>query len=70
MRERLTTFEGLEAEYTALLGTLETLTDKTRHSVMVPFGPKAFMPGQLVHTNELSETDLNTMATASPVVVR
>lgn len=26
---------------------------KTRHDIMVPLGPKAFMPGQIVHTNEV-----------------
>lgn len=26
---------------------------QTRHSIMVPLGPMAFMPGELVHTNEL-----------------
>lgn len=32
---------------------LETITDKTTHEVMVPFTKKAFMPGHLVHTNEI-----------------
>jgi len=26
---------------------------QTRHDVMVPLGPMAFMPGELVHTNEI-----------------
>ena len=26
---------------------------QTRHEVMVPIGTKAFMPGELVHTNEV-----------------
>ena len=32
---------------------LETITDKITHEVMVPFTKKAFMPGHLVHTNEI-----------------
>lgn len=31
---------------------LETLPDKVRHSIMVPFGSVAFFPGNLLHTNE------------------
>ena len=35
-----------------LQNLLESLPDRTRRSVMVPFGAVAFFPGQLVHTNE------------------
>jgi hypothetical protein len=35
------------------MNKLETITDKTTHEVMVPFTKKAFMPGRLVHTNEI-----------------
>ena len=35
-----------------LQNLLESLPDRTRRSVMVPFGSVAFFPGQLVHTNE------------------
>lgn len=40
-------------EYRSLKDKLETLTDKTSHQVMVPFTKKAFMPGRLIHTNEI-----------------
>ena len=36
----------------ALQQLLATLPDRTKRSVMVPFGSVAFFPGQLIHTNE------------------
>jgi len=32
---------------------LDTLSDKVTHQVVIPFTTKAFMPGRLVHTNEI-----------------
>lgn len=43
----------MRQEYEQLKDTLTTLPHKTRHSIMVPVGKKAFFPGELVHTNEL-----------------
>ncbi|XP_014778231.1 unconventional prefoldin RPB5 interactor isoform X1 [Octopus bimaculoides] len=43
----------LKTDYEVLSKRLLTLPDKTTHEVMVPIGSKAFMPGQLVHTNEI-----------------
>ena len=40
-------------EYVKLKTRLETLSDDMEHSVMVPMTSKAFMPGKLVHTNEI-----------------
>ena len=40
-------------EYCSLTQRLETLSDLTQHKVMVPMTSKAFMPGRLVHTNEI-----------------
>lgn len=40
-------------DYLHLQKRLKTLPDKTSHEVMVPFGPLAFMPGRLIHTNEM-----------------
>ena len=40
-------------EYSTLIEKLETLSDLTQHKVMVPMTSKAFMPGSLVHTNEI-----------------
>ena len=40
-------------EYSALIDKLETLSQQTQHKVMVPMTSKAFMPGSLVHTNEI-----------------
>ena len=33
---------------------MASLPEKVSHRVMVPFGPVAFFPGRLVHTNELT----------------
>jgi len=44
--------ETLQAQ-DELLGAVADLPKRTQHAVMVPFGPVAFMPGYLVHTNEL-----------------
>lgn len=40
-------------DYCNLTERLETLSDLTQHRVMVPMTSKAFMPGKLVHTNEI-----------------
>ena len=40
-------------EYVKLKSVLSTLNDKTNHKTMVPLGPKAYMEGTLVHTNEI-----------------
>lgn len=45
--------ETFRSDYEALKERLTTLPDKTTHDVMVPFGSLAFMPGKLVHTNEI-----------------
>ncbi|XP_045192829.2 unconventional prefoldin RPB5 interactor 1-like [Mercenaria mercenaria] len=42
-----------KSDYEALKKRLLTLPDQVTHDVMVPFGKMAFMPGQLVHTNEI-----------------
>ncbi|XP_061450136.1 unconventional prefoldin RPB5 interactor 1 isoform X2 [Rhineura floridana] len=44
----------VERDYEALQERLGTLPDKLSYDIMVPFGPLAFMPGRLVHTNEVT----------------
>uniref|UniRef100_A0A8C1L7J2 Protein phosphatase 1 regulatory subunit 19 n=1 Tax=Cyprinus carpio TaxID=7962 RepID=A0A8C1L7J2_CYPCA len=44
----------MEKDYESLQERLRTLPDKLSYDIMVPFGPLAFMPGKLVHTNELT----------------
>jgi len=39
--------------YQTLEERLTTLPDKISHDVIVPFTKKAFMPGKLIHTNEI-----------------
>ncbi|KAM3609685.1 uncharacterized protein V6R79_018505 [Siganus canaliculatus] len=44
----------VSGDYEALKDRLETLPDQLSYDIMVPFGPLAFMPGKLVHTNEVT----------------
>ncbi|EPQ11048.1 Unconventional prefoldin RPB5 interactor, partial [Myotis brandtii] len=53
-RERIQHWQQVEDDYSALQERLGTLPDKLSYSIMVPFGPFAFMPGKLVHTNEVT----------------
>ncbi|XP_061677957.1 unconventional prefoldin RPB5 interactor 1 isoform X3 [Syngnathoides biaculeatus] len=47
-------WEKVSGDYEALKERLESLPDKLCYDIMVPFGPMAFMPGKLVHTNEVT----------------
>ncbi|CAG8622743.1 6714_t:CDS:2, partial [Paraglomus occultum] len=40
-------------DYENLQKTLKTLDDETEYKAMVPIGKMAFMPGKIVHTNEI-----------------
>ncbi|CAO3573489.1 unnamed protein product [Mortierella alpina] len=51
--EELARWKNYEADYQALKTTLLDLPKETSHPVMVPVGNLAFMPGKLVHTNEV-----------------
>nr|XP_009861789.1 unconventional prefoldin RPB5 interactor [Ciona intestinalis] len=51
--KQLKHWEGIKTVYNHLAAKLKTLPDKMSHDVMVPFGPLAFSPGKLIHTNEL-----------------
>ncbi|KAM5297096.1 unconventional prefoldin RPB5 interactor 1 isoform 2-T2 [Glossophaga mutica] len=53
-RESIQHWRKVDSDYRALQERLGTLPDKLSYSVMVPFGPFAFMPGKLVHTNEVT----------------
>ncbi|XP_046870590.1 unconventional prefoldin RPB5 interactor 1 isoform X2 [Hypomesus transpacificus] len=47
-------WKKVEGDYSALEERLQTLPDKLSYDIMVPFGPLAFMPGKMVHTNEIT----------------
>ncbi|CAG8635471.1 5415_t:CDS:2, partial [Dentiscutata erythropus] len=51
--ETLTAWKKYETDYNALKTTLEDLSQETEYRIMVPIGRLAFMPGKLVHTNEI-----------------
>ncbi|KAG0317002.1 uri1, prefoldin-like chaperone [Dissophora globulifera] len=46
-------WKAYEDDYVALKSTLLDLPNETSHAVMVPIGSMAFMPGKLIHTNEV-----------------
>ncbi|KAJ8272096.1 hypothetical protein COCON_G00109550 [Conger conger] len=52
--EQIQHWTKVEADYSSLQERLRTLPDKLSYDIMVPFGPLAFMPGKLVHTNEVT----------------
>lgn len=51
---RLDDLEEKRANYKALSQKLFTLPQKLRHPGLIPVGPRLFMPGELVRTNELT----------------
>ncbi|XP_056381647.1 unconventional prefoldin RPB5 interactor 1 isoform X2 [Hyla sarda] len=53
-QEKIQHWKKVEEDYDALQERLGTLPDKLSYDIMVPFGPLAFMPGRLVHTNEVT----------------
>nr|XP_060644132.1 unconventional prefoldin RPB5 interactor 1 [Anolis sagrei ordinatus] len=53
-QEKIQHWKKVESDYDALQERLGTLPDKLSYDIMVPFGPHAFMPGRLVHTNEIT----------------
>merc|ERR1712227_284157 len=52
-KEKVSKFTKFKDDYVALQSRLESLPDCVSYDVMVPFGKLAFMPGKLVHTNEI-----------------
>uniref|UniRef100_A0A8D0DUP5 Protein phosphatase 1 regulatory subunit 19 n=1 Tax=Salvator merianae TaxID=96440 RepID=A0A8D0DUP5_SALMN len=53
-QEKIQHWRKVENDYEVLQERLSTLPDKLSYDIMVPFGPLAFMPGRLVHTNEIT----------------
>ncbi|XP_035520930.1 unconventional prefoldin RPB5 interactor 1 [Morone saxatilis] len=51
---RIQHWKKVSGDYEALNERLQTLPDQLCYDIMVPFGPLAFMPGKLVHTNEVT----------------
>ncbi|XP_056273147.1 unconventional prefoldin RPB5 interactor 1 [Pseudoliparis swirei] len=51
---RILHWKKVSGDYEALNDRLKTLPDQLSYDIMVPFGPLAFMPGKLVHTNEVT----------------
>ncbi|XP_029909921.1 unconventional prefoldin RPB5 interactor 1 [Myripristis murdjan] len=51
---RIQHWNKVSGDYEALADRLKTLPDQLSYDIMVPFGPLAFMPGKLVHTNEVT----------------
>lgn len=51
--EKLEQWAQFERDYKHLHDRLSTIADKVTHEVMVPLNSMAFMPGHLIHTNEV-----------------
>ncbi|KAL7748441.1 hypothetical protein RI367_006134 [Sorochytrium milnesiophthora] len=51
--EQTEQWQAFKADYAALKDVLAELPTKTHHDTMVPLGNLAYMPGRLVHTNEV-----------------
>ncbi|XP_034542448.1 unconventional prefoldin RPB5 interactor 1 [Notolabrus celidotus] len=51
---RIQHWKKVSGDYEALNERLQTLPDQLCYDIMVPFGSLAFMPGKLVHTNEIT----------------
>ncbi|KAG9072395.1 uri1, prefoldin-like chaperone [Linnemannia hyalina] len=51
--EELARWKNYESDYQALKTTLLDLPKEISHPVMVPIGNLAFMPGKIIHTNEV-----------------
>mmetsp|Transcript_27863 Transcript_27863/g.43482 ORF Transcript_27863/g.43482 Transcript_27863/m.43482 type:complete len:81 (-) Transcript_27863:56-298(-) len=51
-KDELKAYQKSKEEHVATIHLLKDLPSKVRHDIMVPLGSLAFMPGQLVHTNE------------------
>ena len=54
IRRTLSHFYTIHENYTKLHSRLQTFQDKTRHTTFIPFGQHAFIPGQIVNTNQLT----------------
>lgn len=52
--EKLKRLLELENELKGTLLAVKDLPTRLRHDIIVPFGPHAFFPGQLIHTNEVT----------------
>eukprot|EP00961_Rhodomonas_salina_P203271 2742688-Rhodomonas_salina.2 len=52
-KNELRRFKASRDEHKDAIKLLQDAPLKTRHEIMVPFGDLAFMPGELVHTNEV-----------------
>lgn len=46
-------WNNYKSDYDALEEQLKTLPDETKRSAMIPIGKLAFMPGAIIHTNEI-----------------
>ncbi|RCH81081.1 uri1, prefoldin-like chaperone [Rhizopus azygosporus] len=53
LQEEYQRWNNYKTDYDALESLLKTLPDNTTRSAMIPLGKVAFMPGKLVHTNEI-----------------
>lgn len=53
-QQRIDIWKTHQTDYETLQNQLKSLLEETSRDVMVPFGICAFMPGKIIHTNEIS----------------
>ncbi|ORX61968.1 hypothetical protein DM01DRAFT_1331445 [Hesseltinella vesiculosa] len=53
LESKLEKWKQFSKDYSDLATTLDTLPDQCSRPAMIPFGKLAFMPGKLIHTNEI-----------------
>ncbi|CAH1270590.1 URI1 [Branchiostoma lanceolatum] len=52
-KAKIKQWKKFKSDYNAVQDRLRTLPDRITYDIMVPYGSLAFMPGHLVHTNEV-----------------
>ncbi|XP_078689991.1 uncharacterized protein LOC144921153 [Branchiostoma floridae x Branchiostoma belcheri] len=52
-KSKIKQWKQFKSDYNAVQDRLRTLPDRISYDIMVPYGSLAFMPGHLVHTNEV-----------------
>ncbi|KAI8066621.1 hypothetical protein BC940DRAFT_60071 [Gongronella butleri] len=53
LQDQMQRWHQYRQEYDQLATQLDSIADKTSHQAMIPIGKLAFMPGKLIHTNEI-----------------
>ncbi|GAA5838366.1 hypothetical protein JCM3766R1_005527 [Sporobolomyces carnicolor] len=58
LKAQITSLHSQVDQFSKLADRLESFTDEPSWNAYIPFGPLAFFPGQLVHTNDITQTSV------------